>query len=339
MMGPPPRSLPQARPTAHTGYAAADDHARTGSTHGVVFFAMLTAGISITLTRGLLRSADPLALAAVRFGLAQLPLFAIVIVFRHPWVSRRDVPRAALAGMIMFAAYPYCLNAALNQIQASHAALLLSATRAPATILVTVLAGIRLHVRDVAGALVAAVGSALALFDASAVDAATNGTAGPAAWQCLGLLLLCNVLAALYGIVAGPLVARSSAPSVTATAMLSGSLALLARCDAGTLHHLIEIDRVSHLQLLAIALVGGSFSYLGLTFGVPRIGHVTVAAYSSLAPLSSILLAHAWLHERVGVSFWPGVALAMAGLWLASTRRAAPVRARRGASEPEKGIR
>jgi drug/metabolite transporter (DMT)-like permease len=62
--------------------------------------------------------------------------------------------------------------------------------------------------------------------------------------------------------------------------------------------------------------------YLLATWAVRRSSPTLVAAYTTLQPLLSALLAAAFLGERIGAAEVAGFALIAGGLWLVSRRRA-----------------
>jgi drug/metabolite transporter (DMT)-like permease len=179
-------------------------------------------GASVVAARVAVREVPPLSLAVLRFGQAFLLLAGAMLVLAPDRlrVARRRLPLLALLGAVYFAAFPVTFNTGLRFTEASRGALMLASMPIWSALLGRVV-GERLDRRQLAGVGMSVVGIGLAFAEPG--WAAGGGTAllGD------GLLLLTGLLGAVYGLLAKRALTVHGPATVTAYAMLFGTLLVL----------------------------------------------------------------------------------------------------------------
>ena len=95
------------------------------------FYASLSTtigGMTVALTRLIIDQTDPLSLAALRYGLGGLVLAGILYFTRKPpKIQTGDWLALIALGIIMFAAFPYCMAKSLEDTTAGRGGLLFAA--------------------------------------------------------------------------------------------------------------------------------------------------------------------------------------------------------------------
>ena len=185
-------------------------------------------------TRYLIGGADPVTIAAIRFGGGALCLWPLALGLRVAWPRGRDRIAVAALGVLFFAVFFVFYNLALRYTTVARGTLALSMLP-----LMTMAAGAALGIealtrRKTAGVLIAIGGVAVAL--ASGVAAAPAG-----AWRGDLIMAAATLCMALYSVWSRPFVMRSSALGFLTAGMTAGAAALVvasalsggARADRG----------------------------------------------------------------------------------------------------------
>jgi drug/metabolite transporter (DMT)-like permease len=279
-------------------------------------------GASVVAARVAVREVPPLSLAVVRFGQGFLLLAGAMLLLAPDRlrVARRRLPLLVLLGAVYFAAFPVTFNTGLRFTEASRGALMLASMQIWSALLGRV-AGERLGGRQLAG---------IGLAFAEPGWRAGGGTAllGD------GLLLLTGLLGAVYGLLAKRALARDGPVTVTAYAMLFGTLLVLPLA-------LVEglVPAVGRLQGRLLAAVvflgvpGGAVAFLLWTWALSRLTPTRVAVYVNLNPLVAALLGVLLLAERRSGLFVLGFAAVVGGVLLVNW----PARRARGAGGADPG--
>jgi len=132
-------------------------------------------------------------------------------------------------------------------------------------------------------------------------------------------MLLTALCGAVYGVLAKPFLRRYAATTLTAYAMLVGTVVLVpAALVEGLPGALAEIDRETGLLVLYLGVLGGAVGYWLITYALARLTPSQTAAYINVNPLVAVLLGAALLDEALTVGFAVGFALVAAGLLLAN---------------------
>lgn len=263
----------------------------------------------------------PFALACLRVGFVTPVLVALA--WRHDYAAtKRRLPRgrdlahlALLGGLGVFGNQVLFLWG-LSYTTATNAAVLLPSIPVFAAGIGALLGIDRIGPRRLAGILLAVAG-ALAVLDPTGFSFADEATVG-------NLLILANAgLFAAFLVLQRPLLARLPWRTVIAGSFLFGSFGVfavggreLAALDAAALPAATWVG-------IAYVLLATLLAYMANTWAVRRSSPTLVAAYTTLQPLTSALLAAWFLGETMGWNSALGFALIAAGLWVVARRQAA----------------
>ncbi len=279
------------------------------------FVAAVLFGSSVVAVRVTVQEVPPLSLAVLRFGQGGLLLVFVLLlvggrnVLRVKW---RDLPLLVLLGAIFFAVFPVTFNASLRLIEASRGALLLATIPLWSALLAWISRSERLAPRQFVGVLISLAGVGLAL--------AERGAGGQGGLQTLAgdaLMLVTALCGAAYGVLAQRAFARYAALTVTAYAMVLGTLLLLPAAVAeGLVGVLPRQDRQTVALLLFLGVFGGALGFFLWTFALTRLTPTQVAVYINLNPLVAILLAAVLLAERLTLVFAMGFGAVLVGVLL-----------------------
>ncbi len=279
------------------------------------FVAAVLFGSSVVAVRVTVQEVPPLSLAVLRFGQGGLLLVFVLLlvggrnVLRVKW---RDLPLLVLLGAIFFAVFPVTFNASLRLIEASRGALLLATIPLWSALLARISRSERLAPRQFVGVLISLAGVGLAL--------AERGAGGQGGLQTLAgdaLMLVTALCGAAYGVLAQRAFARYAALTVTAYAMVLGTLLLLPAAVAeGLVGVLPRQDRQTVALLLFLGVFGGALGFFLWTFALTRLTPTQVAVYINLNPLVAILLAAVLLAERLTIVFAMGFGAVLVGVLL-----------------------
>ncbi len=279
------------------------------------FTAAVLFGSSVVAVRVAVQEVPPLSLAVLRFGQGGLLLvFVLLLVGARDLlrVSWHDLPLLILLGAVLFAVFPVTFNASLRLIEASRGALILATIPLWSALLARIARSERLVPRQVAGVLLSLGGVGLALAERGVGWQGGLGTlAGDA------LMLVTALCGAAYAVLAQRAFARYGALTVTAYAMVLGTLLLLpAALVEGLVGVLPQLDRQTVALLVFLGVFGGALGFFLWTFALTRLTPTQVAVYINLNPLVAILLAAVLLAERLTIVFAMGFGAVLVGVLL-----------------------
>jgi drug/metabolite transporter (DMT)-like permease len=279
------------------------------------FVAAVLFGSSVVAVRVAVQEVPPLSLAVLRFGQGGLLLVFVLLLVGGRGVLRvkwRDLPLLVLLGAIFFAVFPVTFNASLRLIEASRGALLLATIPLWSALLARISRSERLSPRQVVGVLISLAGVGLAL-----AEREVGGQGGLGTLAGDGLMLVTALCGAAYGVLAQRAFARYAALTVTAYAMVLGTLLLLPAAVAeGLVGVLPRLDRQTVALLVFLGVFGGALGFFLWTFALTRLTPTQVAVYINLNPLVAILLAAVLLAERLTVAFALGFGAVLVGVLL-----------------------
>ena len=187
---------------------------------GVAILSSAVGGGAAVATRYLITSADPITLAAIRFGGGVLCLLPLALLLRVRWPQRSDWPAVAGLGFMFFAVFFVLYNVALAYTTVARGTLALSTLP-----LMTMVVGAMLRIEDLSprktlGILLAMLGVAVAL-----VTGLTD--APPGAWRGDLIMIGATLCMALYNVWTRPFIQRSSALGFVTASMGVGAAALV----------------------------------------------------------------------------------------------------------------
>jgi drug/metabolite transporter (DMT)-like permease len=269
-------------------------------------------GASVVAVRVAVREVPPVSLAVLRFGQGFLLLagFMLVLAPSGLRVARRRLPLLALLGAVFFAAFPVTFNTGLRFTEASRGAPML-ATMPIWSALLGRVAGERLAGRQLAGIGLSVAGIGLAFAEPG------WAAGGGAALLGDGLLLLTGLLGAVYGLLAKRALALDGPATVTAYAMLFGTLLLLPwALVEGLVPAVGRLDGRLLAVVAALGVPGGAVAFLLWTWALSRLTPTRVAVYVNLNPMVAALLGVLLLAERRSSLFLLGFAAVVGGVLL-----------------------
>jgi len=279
--------------------------------HWVLGFVQLTFGALHVLGRHALGRIPPMPLAGLRvLGAAPL-LMAGAWRLDRIRPSRSDLPRLALLGFLGVFTNQLAFIQGLYLTSASNAAILMPSIPVFAQGFALALGVEQASAGILGGVALAATGAWVMLGSA--------GLSGSSAlWG--NLLLLVNCISyALYLVLQKPLLRRLPPLTVVAWAYLFGGAGVLAVTLPGLLHFpLNTVPAVAWAEIVYIILIPSSLNYVLNAWAIKKTTPTLAAAYIMLQPLVGVILAAAWLGERLGWSQGLGFVLIASGLALVS---------------------
>jgi drug/metabolite transporter (DMT)-like permease len=272
-------------------------------------------------------AAPPFTIAAIRFGVASILLFAWARLSGRPLSPFRagDWPLAIGLGVTAIAGYNWLFLTGLTLAPASDGAIIVPGL---APVFTLVLAGIflqeRLGARGIIGLVVAAVGLFLV------VD--PGGTADDR--RLLGdLLFIAGALCwGVYSVLARIASRRFDAVSTTLYGIAIGTVILIppALLEGGA-QQVAAAPAEALFGIAYLAVFGTVAAFVLLNLGVARIGAARASAFALLVPIVGVLSSVALLSESLGPLTLLGGAVVLAGLWLVEHRRPRETRRQRSA--------
>jgi len=285
-----------------------------GRVHLALLAVQLMFGAFHVVGKALLGELPPLAVAGLRVAIAT-PLLLALAVWKDRYLpSWSDLKQLLLLGFLGVFANQLLFIFGLSHTTASNAAILMPSIPVFAAALGAML-GIQRIDRKQALGIASAVLGAVLLLDPAHFH--LDGTA-------LGnLLILINCLSySAFLVLQRPVLQRLPWRTVIAASFLFGGAGVLA-ASASELAQLAArgMSPEAWLGVAYIALFPTTLGYFLATWAVRRSSPTLVAAYTTLQPLASALLAAVFLGERVGWREGAGFALIMGGLLVVSRRR------------------
>lgn len=270
-------------------------------------------------------AAPPFTIAAVRFGVASILLFAWARLANRPLapVRRADWPLVAGLGLTAIAGYNWLFLTGLTLAPASDGAIIVPGL---APVFTVVLASLFLReavgIRGYLGLAIAAIGLYLVVNPTGATDERRllgdlMFLAGAACWGVYSVLARVAsrrfdpVSTTLYGTALGTLI-------LIPPALLEGGVERLAEAPADAL-----------VGMAYLALFGTVGAFVLLNMGVARIGAARASAFALLVPIIGVLSSVALLDERLGPLTVIGGGVVLIGLWLIEHRATEPRSTRR----------
>ena len=257
----------------------------------------------------------PLALAGTRVLIAT-PLL-LVLAWRHDRTipDRRDWPRIALLGLLGIFANQTLFLLGLHYTTATSSAILMPSIPVFTAGAAALLGVERVAGRRLGGVVVAAAG-ALVLLDPTRLETGGTATLGNA-------LILSNCLAySFFLVLLQPLFARVPWRTLIAWCFLFGSIGTLAvSAPAMAAADWSGLSTRAAAGILYIGVVPTALNFALNTWAVRRSSPAIVAAFTTLQPVLTTLLASWTLGESLRPSQAVGFVLIVSGLLLVSSRR------------------
>ncbi len=278
------------------------------------FIAAILFGASVVAVRVAVRDIPPLTLAILRFGQGAFLLLLFLLVWARDLlrVKGSDIPYLVLLGAIFFTIFPVTFNMSLRLTEASRGALMLATMPLWSVLLARAAKKERLSTRQMCGVLLTFAGVGIVLAERGLTfEGKGSSLAGD------GLMLVTALCGAVYGVLAKRMLTRYKALTVTAYAMIFGTLLLVPAVlveDPSSAMARMRTDTV--MLVLFLGIFGGAIGYFLWTFALTRLSPTQVAVYVNLNPMIATLLGATLLAERLTGIFIAGFAAVLAGVLL-----------------------
>jgi drug/metabolite transporter (DMT)-like permease len=274
-------------------------------------------GINFSVVKFALRDFHPLSFTVVRFGLAALFLFSLMLLTREPFaIDRRDRFPIAKLGFIGITLYNLFFMYGLKYTTAANSALLISLSPLAGALIQAASGRERISARISTGLVLASIGVIL-------IVRSHQGEMSFSSSALIGdlLTLIATISWAVYTIAAKPLLEKYSAIGVTAYAMAAGSVLLL----PFSLHGLIGqswsgITSGSWSALGFATFIGAGVAYVLWYQGVKIIGVTRTMVYHYLVPFVAVLFAALFLKESITMLQIIGGIAVLAGVFLVQSK-------------------
>jgi len=298
---------------------ANDNSSRKSDSLIAVQFALLAVQLSFSgfhvVGKVVLETWPPLALATTRV------LFATPLLVGLAWLkdrrlpSWRHLPHLALLGFLGVFLNQTLFVVGLKHTTATNAAILMPSIPVFAVGMGWLSGFERVGPQRIFGVLLAAAG-AVTLLDPRTFSLGDSTALGT-------LLILINCLSfATFLVLQRPLLAKLPWRTVVAWSFLFGGVGVsLVGMPALETVDFSEVSVGVWLGVLYIAVFPTFLGYLLNTWAVRRSSATLVAAYTTVQPLLTVVLATIFLSERLGGLQIAGFLLIATGLWLVSWRR------------------
>lgn len=270
-------------------------------------------GTAAAVTRFMIDGADPVTLAAFRFGIGVLVLLPIALLSRAKFPRGRDWIGVGLLGLMFFAVFFVFYNVALGYTTAARGSLALSTLPLWTMLVATLLGAERLTARKTAGVAIAVSGVAIALV-------AGLGTAPVGAWRGDLVMVTATICMAFYNVWSRPFIARSSPLGFVTASMTSGAICLVAVAAARGGFAATHAFAVSQwVAVLYLGAFGGAAAFFLWVLALEKTTPTRVANTMTVNPIAASLLAALIVGEPIGWNLLVGLGAVGAGIWLAST--------------------
>jgi drug/metabolite transporter (DMT)-like permease len=267
-------------------------------------------------TRYLITAADPITLAAIRFGGGVLCLLPLALLLGVRWPQRGDWPAVAGLGFMFYAVFFVFYNVALAYTTVARGTLALSTLP-----LMTMLVGAALGIEALSAR---KTGRLLAMLGVSIV--ATGLAHAPAgAWRGDLIMAAATLCMALYNVWSRPYIQRSSALGFLTFGMAvgGGALVLISLLYGGA-RQVAALGPVDWIAAIYLAAGGGALAFFLWVFALQHASPTRVANTMAVNPLVAGVLAAILLGEPITLNLAIGLLAVFAGIWIATTDRPAP---------------
>lgn len=272
-------------------------------------------GANFTVLKVALVDLPPLAFNSLRLLVASL-IFMALISLRGFRVPRKDLLWIAALGVIGHFAYQLCFLGGIARTSVANSALIIGTSPISVALLTAVAGHERVTGRHGMGAALSVVGIYLLVgHDAELSRETLIGDL---------LIMLANVCWAVYTVGARSLLKRHSALVVTGYSMMVGTvLYVVVGFPEVARQNWRAVHASAWLALVFSSVLALNVAYLIWYTAVQRLGNIRTSMYSNIVPIVAMLVAVAWLGERVGVNKLVGASAILSGLAITRVGRAA----------------
>ena len=275
-------------------------------------------GVNASVMKLAVTEMPPLVFNAARLGLASIALVVLALGVRQPELSRRDVARLLMLGVLGTGLYQFFMIEGLARTRAGTTALILSSGPAFVALFGRVLGVERITRRGMLGIILSMAGIAfVALTQPNALTqrASLLGSA---------LVLIGCICWSLFAVLIKPYANRLDGRVVTAITIVGGTVPLsLIALPAVNSVGWVELSATTWGAILYAGLASMVIAYLFWNRGVRLLGPTRTAMFGNLQPIFALAAARLLLGEKPGPWQLVGAAAIIAGVVL--TRTAEPL--------------
>jgi drug/metabolite transporter (DMT)-like permease len=279
-------------------------------------------GLALIATRYVVGESGPATLAMFRYAIGAACLLPVLYLQNIPLrFARRDILPIAVLGIVQFGILIALLNYGLLYITAARVALLFASFPLMTMVIAAALGREKLTMAKTAGVLLTMLGVGLALG-----EKILDSTGASDQWIGELAVLFAAFCGALCSVLYRPYLQRYPTLSIGAFAMLAsvGFLAILATWEGAW----TQWSGYSAQGWAAVLFIGVSsgIGYFGWLWALRHASPTRVTVFLGLSPVTAALLGALLLSEPVTLPLLLGLAVLLAGLWLAHRPEGATAR-------------
>lgn len=272
-------------------------------------------GLSFLSIKVAVAEIPPMSLGLVRFVVACLLLPLIALGLKEGLkVAPRDLPRLAAGGLVGVTLYFLFENNGILLLKASEASLVIGTIPVATMLAERLVLKTRLAGRSYVGAVLSFAGVGL-------IAARSEGAASSP----IGFLYMAGAAASwvLYSFVTKPLGPRYGRVTITFWQSLFGLLGFVpfAVAESGSW---TMPSAAGWLQVLYLGVFCSAVGYWFYVTSLDILGAGAASSFINLIPVVSVVAAYLVLGERLSGWQWLGGAVAVLGVWLATSPAASP---------------
>jgi drug/metabolite transporter (DMT)-like permease len=269
-------------------------------------------GLALVATRYAVNESGPATLAMFRYAIGAACLLPVMLHLRMPMrFAARDAVPIAIFGILQFGVLIVLINYGLAYITAARAALLFASFPLITMILAALLGREKLTLLKSAGVLLTILGVGITLGEKIFDGTGTDSLIGE------GAVLLAAFCGALCSVLFKPYLQRYPTLSVGAYSMLASVafLIFLALYEGA----FTSWTGYSSTGWLAVAFIGLSsgIGYFGWLWALRHAPPTQVTVFLGLSPITAGIVGALLLSEPLTGPLLAGMAVVLAGLWLA----------------------
>jgi drug/metabolite transporter (DMT)-like permease len=269
-------------------------------------------GLSFLSTKVALAGLPPMAIAVARFVVAVAVILPIALFAREDLrLSLRDLPLMAASGLLGVTLYFLCENNGIALITASESSLVIATIPVLTLLVDRAVLGTALGARSYVGAVLSFAG--VALIVAPSLGRAASPILG---FAFMGGAAVCWVG---YALLTKPLSGRYGGLNLTFWQSLFGLAGCLPFAIAERPRWSALASWPVALNLLYLGLICSAAGYLLYIADIRKLGAGTTSVFLNLVPVVSVVAAYFLLGERLGGLTLAGGAVAVGGVYLATS--------------------
>jgi drug/metabolite transporter (DMT)-like permease len=267
-------------------------------------------GFTFLSTKVAITTLPPMTLGFARFLIAGLFLSGLFLIkHRLPRLAARDIPRMAASGLAGVTLYFLCENNGLLYLSASEASLVIATIPVVTLLADRVILKTRLGAKNYAGAALSIAGVVLIVVESLRFSSTPIGYV---------YMLLAALSWVVYTFITGPLFSRYDRLDITFWQSVFGMLGFIPFLFFET-PSWGNFNTVVALNVLYLGIFGSAIATLCYVSGLDALGPSTANVYNNLIPVISVAASFIVLKERLTPLQLLGGAVAIGGVWLATS--------------------